>query len=154
MIAVSCAACGVEFGLTDDLHARRRKDGQAFVCPNGHSNVYQPSQDEKRIAELEKRIRLDERVIDEWRERWNGIYSQRENLIGALKECIVPGCAWRSRRQISRDDVHMGRGIERARRDLIEHLVHDHGAGGHVADRPRLEQRTPDEPIEAEVVDA
>ncbi len=154
MISVSCANCGVVFGMSDDLHARRRKDGQGFACPNGHSNVYKPTADEEKIAELERTLASSRRSRDDMEAWANDLWAVRENLIGVLKECIVPGCAWRSRKQISRDEVHMGRGIERVRRDLIEHLVHDHGAGGHVADRPRLEQRTPDAAIEGEVVNA
>lgn len=55
MIRVKCANCGIEFGLTKQIHARRLEDGAGFFCPNGHENVYRPSQNDKlraRVKEL------------------------------------------------------------------------------------------------------
>lgn len=40
MTLVSCAACGISFGMPADLNRRRREDGKDFHCPNGHVNVY------------------------------------------------------------------------------------------------------------------
>jgi hypothetical protein len=136
-----CHACGIEFCLTRALYKARLHDGGAFYCPNGHGNVFRPSADEKRIAELERRAKVDARVIDEWRERYDDIYAQREELVRALKEC-PGGCGWHSRKQVPRDPVAMGRGIERVQRDVAEHLVREHGAGRDVAASRELPERT------------
>jgi len=34
---VSCATCGTTFGMTPTLYGFRKKDGEGFFCPNGHS---------------------------------------------------------------------------------------------------------------------
>jgi hypothetical protein len=124
---ISCASCGVEFCLPDGLHAARRKDGRSFWCPNGHSLSFSPTRDEKRIAELEQQLAAAERVGQRRLAHMDDLTAAREDLVGALREC-PGGCGWRSRRQVPRDPVAMGRGIERVRRDVAEHLVEAHGA--------------------------
>lgn len=44
-----CAECGVVFGIPKDLEQRRREDGRAFYCPNGHTMVFsdKPDAEEK-----------------------------------------------------------------------------------------------------------
>lgn len=65
--------------------------------------------------------------IDELGIALDELHAQREDLVGALKEC--PGrCGWRSKRQVPRDPVAMGRGIERVKLDVADHLVAAHGA--------------------------
>lgn len=34
---VDCSTCGVTFAVPEDLVAARRKTGNYFHCPNGHS---------------------------------------------------------------------------------------------------------------------
>lgn len=138
-VHVDCAKCGVQFCLTPALYRRRKADGADFYCPNGHANVYRPTVDQKRIAELEQQLRMAERREQHRFRDFEDAYTTREELIGAIKEC-PGGCGWRSRKQIPRDPVAMGRGLERVRLDVAEHLVRVHGA------RPEpvreLEQRT------------
>ena len=140
MINVECCECGIPFCLTEGLYHARKRDGRSFTCPNGHHQSYRPTEDQKRITELEQRLRNRDRRIDSLVDQYDEVYSQRESLVGVLKECIVPGCMWRSRRQIARDPVHMGRGIERVRRDLIEHLTVDHA--GRSIEQLALPERT------------
>jgi DNA repair exonuclease SbcCD ATPase subunit len=52
----SCAKCGVEFGLTKAYIAERRKDGQGFHCPNGHSVIFGQSE----AAKLREQLRRAE----------------------------------------------------------------------------------------------
>jgi hypothetical protein len=59
MQKTSCANCGVEFSLPDDLMMKLRQTGKTFYCPNGHSLVFTPSENEKlkkQVADLEKRL--------------------------------------------------------------------------------------------------
>jgi hypothetical protein len=119
-VDILCASCGVEFCMPAQLNQQRRRNHDTFYCPNGHQNVYKgKTEEEKRIEQLERRVRALLEQLDE-------AYAQREDLIGALKECPVQGCPWHSRKQVPRDPVSMGRGIERVRADLLEHLVRDH----------------------------
>lgn len=126
MTELNCGACGVDFCLPDALYVARRRDGRDFYCPNGHCVSYRPSEDQKRIAALEGELRSWQRYHRHAIERADELFAQREELVGALKQC--PGCDWRSHRQVPRDPVAMGRGLERVRRDLAEHLVEVHGA--------------------------
>jgi len=117
---IYCASCGVEFCLPTEFATHRRRDHDTFYCPNGHRNHFPgKTEEQKKIERLEGRIRTLE-IENEM------IWTGREELMGALKECPIPGCTWRSRKHIPRDPVAMGRGIERVRHDLLEHLVRDH----------------------------
>jgi hypothetical protein len=137
-VNVDCATCGVVFCLTDVLYRRRKRDGDRFYCPNGHVNVYRPTPDQQRIAELECKLKTEERLSADWRDRWDEIYAQREELLAEVKQC--PGrCGWKSTRRIPRDPVAMGRGLERVRIDVANHLVDVHGAQPAMAERRLLE---------------
>jgi hypothetical protein len=124
---VTCANCGVEFWMTDGLERARRRDGSSFYCPNGHSLSYAPTEDQKQIKELEGQLesqrRQHRRLINDYNELW----AQREELVADLKVCPL-GCGYRSRRQVPRDPVAMGRGLERVRTDMVDHLRVVHGA--------------------------
>jgi hypothetical protein len=126
-VQVDCANCGVEFCLTQGLYRRRRNDGKEFYCPNGHSNVYRPTADQEKIADLEKQLLSRKRALDHLESLWEEMRISREELVGVLKECPFR-CGYRSRRQIPRDPVAMGRGIERVQTDLREHLSVAHRA--------------------------
>lgn len=138
-VHVDCATCGITFCLPANLHARRRRDGADFYCPNGHSNVYRETVDQKRIKELEEDIASWRESHDYLREANDELYASREELIGVVKECPF-GCGFRSRRQVPRDPVSMGRGIERVKQDLRDHLLLEHRAQGAV--QKLLEERT------------
>jgi hypothetical protein len=48
------AECGVQWAMTDEYIARRRKDHAWFYCPSGHQQHYSgETPEEKRIRELE-----------------------------------------------------------------------------------------------------
>src|SRR4029077_9140433 len=125
-VDVSCASCGIMFCLPEPLYNARKRDGDSFYCPNGHSLSYRPTEDQKKIKELESQLE----ARDRWRERLvtdlNEAFAQREDLLADLKQC--PLCDYRSRRQVPRDPVAMGRGLERVRGDMVEHLTAHHGA--------------------------
>lgn len=53
---VSCAHCGVTFALTDSFIDFRRRNGESFYCPNGHSLTYDSEFERlKRTLEAERR---------------------------------------------------------------------------------------------------
>ena len=126
-VHIDCADCGIDFCLTDALYKRRRRDGAKFYCPNGHVNLYRETEDQARIKELEKELASAKRSYDWLDQEYDAIYAAREEMVGVLKECPYR-CGYRSRRQVPRDPVGMGRGIERVQTDLREHLVAEHRA--------------------------
>lgn len=129
-VDITCCSCGVEFCMPTHLYEQRVKDHGWFYCPNGHQQHFTGKTEE------EKKIDRLERFVAFLQESNTELHAQREDLIGALKECPVPGCTYRSRRQVPRAPVDMGRGIERVRADLFEHLVRDHA--GRVPDARQL----------------
>lgn len=59
MYVSDCPQCGVIFGITTELETNRRKDGQKFFCPNGHSMSWSPDAEDKlrkEKAALEKQL--------------------------------------------------------------------------------------------------
>lgn len=49
---VVCAECSVQFGMPANLLAARKKDGQSFTCPNGHSLNFGKSLAEQRLEQI------------------------------------------------------------------------------------------------------
>ena len=37
---VTCASCGIQFGMPADYEQKRKEDGRRFYCPNGHDLVF------------------------------------------------------------------------------------------------------------------
>ena len=44
---IRCSECNVEFSLPPDMYARRKEDGKAFYCPNGHGQCYRVTEKDK-----------------------------------------------------------------------------------------------------------
>lgn len=124
---ISCGSCGIAFCLPTSMYHARAEDGRDFFCPNGHVVSYRPSGEQRRIAALEAEVRSLERTRRRTMDLYDAVYAAREELIGAIKEC-PGGCGWRSRKQIPRDPIAMGRGLERVRLDVAEHLARVHDA--------------------------
>lgn len=40
LLVISCAHCGIRFGMPTDYDDRRRNDHRDFYCPNGHQQGY------------------------------------------------------------------------------------------------------------------
>ena len=64
--AETCCACGVEFA--SPVIRKRRDDGKLFWCPNGHSQSYRKTNEQKLREELdaEKRRREQAERDAEW----------------------------------------------------------------------------------------
>ena len=124
---ISCGSCGIPFCLPTSFYEARVRDSEVFTCPNGHHISYKPSAAQKQISELEAMLAAAYKSRRSLASDYDDILAQREDLLAALKEC--PGrCGWKSRRQVPRDPVSMGRGLERVRMDVALHLVEVHGA--------------------------
>jgi hypothetical protein len=63
---VTCASCGIIFGLPDWFEAGRRKDHGSFYCPSGHSLSYSgptPAEREAKALRVE-RDRLERQLAN------------------------------------------------------------------------------------------
>lgn len=52
MKEITCAECGIVFGLGEGFIHYRRKDHRTFWCPNGHTQVYKAETDADRYKRL------------------------------------------------------------------------------------------------------
>lgn len=50
-----CSECDVEFSLPETLHKRRKDDGKAFYCPNGHAQCFRIT-DADKLRETNKAL--------------------------------------------------------------------------------------------------
>lgn len=63
MHTIECASCCVSFGVTEVMLERRRSDGYAFYCPNGHGNSFKRQPAERQIERLTKRVKELEEML-------------------------------------------------------------------------------------------
>lgn len=129
---INCARQGCYAIITvhPDDERRLRRTHESFYCPAGHGNHFPgKTSEEKELDDLKKRVELDRRVIDEWRERWGHQQTATTVLAHGAQVCPL-GCGWTTRRRLpwnpSGRDVD--RFLDRAGRDLAEHLLGDHNA--------------------------
>lgn len=76
LIAVTCGACGIPFGLPENVYAARRDDGGKFYCPNGHYIGYGTSAADKLRTENKRLLDLAER-------RLAGLYAAQDQAQAA-----------------------------------------------------------------------
>lgn len=121
-VTTACIVCGGDICIHPEVYENLRRNHATFYCPAGHGQSFTgKTEDQKCIEQLERSLNSLEGMLTE-------TIAQREELLGVMKECPIPGCAFRSRKQVPRDHLAMGRGVERVQRDLAEHLVAEHGA--------------------------
>jgi len=61
LVAETCFRCGCVFGLSADMQSHLQRSGDSFHCPNGHSQVYRETEEQKLTKQLAaERARLDQ----------------------------------------------------------------------------------------------
>lgn len=64
MITVECCSCGVVFGMPSDLNERFMNDpDKYFYCPNGHSQHYAKSKEQRLREEAERKLQNKENEL-------------------------------------------------------------------------------------------
>lgn len=66
LIGISCASCGVMFGLTEGHEQQLRRTGNEFWCPNGHSLNFYNSLEEQ-VKKLKKELSQEKEASEYWR---------------------------------------------------------------------------------------
>ena len=121
-VEISCASkgCFAIITMHPDDEARLRRSHETFYCPAGHSNYYPGKTPEQKEREGER-----------WRERWEETMEAGQLLATGVRTCPL-GCGWtatrKSRGLWQGDQEAVSRYIDRAGRDLAEHLLTEHNA--------------------------
>jgi hypothetical protein len=129
-VEVTCANCGAAIALHRDHEAHLRRTHESFYCPAGHSNYFPgKSKAEKEIERLNRQLQTDERMLADWRDRWEKASWDRKSLAVAVQVCPL-GCGHTGTRRLpwQPDDEDMHRFLDRVGRDLTEHLTACHNA--------------------------
>lgn len=64
MVTEICCNCGVPFGIPSDLHDHLQNDpNKYFYCPNGHSQHYSKSREQRLREEAERKLRNKENEL-------------------------------------------------------------------------------------------
>lgn len=110
LILLHCAECGISFGITRDYYDRRRADGQGFLCPAGHSNVYRETEVQRLRRELEDEKAAKERAYQREKEALQRLSAARGQITKITKRigCGVCPCCNRSFQNLRRhmDNKH------------------------------------------------
>jgi len=108
-----CSSCGVQFALTAQLYAARRRDGATFFCPNGHRLSY-TGEIAGEIEQLKKRV---ERLTSERDSALASRNNWRASAEKLVYRCVMAGC----------DELRL------TKASLRKHLETVHGFGERLA---------------------
>lgn len=94
--ATTCAACGIYFAMPSGLLATRRKDAQAFYCPNGHSLSYHESEADR----LQKKLAAKEAELARTTDYLKGARARSDELLTRING--YRGVVARTKRRVSK----------------------------------------------------
>ncbi len=58
IVIETCCACGITFGITEGFKKLKKRNGEEFYCPNGHSQYYAEFEStQKKIKQLQDTIK-------------------------------------------------------------------------------------------------
>lgn len=116
-VSIRCWRCDVVYGMSETMHERRKKDGESFFCPNGHSAAYKETEADRMRRE---RDRLAQRVA----EKDDEIRRQRELREGTERQLAA------TRGVVTRIKNRVGHGVcpccNRTFGDLSRHMATKH----------------------------
>lgn len=82
---IECANCGMPFGITESFQHRRMDDHQGFMCPNGHSNVYNGKTEAEKLKEQLDRSTDREKSLSSVIERQRETLKDKDYVIRATR---------------------------------------------------------------------
>lgn len=94
-VLITCAECGVQFLVSEQYRERLRETGKGFYCPSGHLLSYKKTGCEKKIDEVEKKLKQSEvwveHLNEETKNLWRDINElKKKNL--ELRSTKCPHC--------------------------------------------------------------
>lgn len=89
---ITCANCGVKYGIESEFRKRKRQTHDEFYCPNGHSNYYpQETEAERLRKELKNKEQELSEVVIEKINLQNKVLDQKRQL-GRVHNGVCPCC--------------------------------------------------------------
>lgn len=82
---IECANCGMPFGVTESFQNRRRDDHKGFMCPNGHSNVYNGKTEAEKLREQLERSANREKSLSLVIDRQRDTIQSKDHVIRATR---------------------------------------------------------------------
>lgn len=128
-----CPSCGVLYALESDFEKWRRKDGQTFYCPNGHSIGFGKSEADllrERLAARDETIARKDAERDGLLDTMRTLERSRAAVQGELtkvKKRVAAGVCPECNRRFVKLADHM-----RSKHGTAEDpaaVAHEHGAG-------------------------
>lgn len=89
-----CCNCGVLFGMTQEFHDQRYKDGESrnFYCPNGHSQCYAKKSDARLRKDAEKKAEEARLALQAERDQREAAERELERLNKRTAGGACPHC--------------------------------------------------------------
>ena len=114
-----CPECGVIFGITTEMEARRRSDGATFYCPNGHSMSFGASE----AARLKDELKRKQSSLD-----WYSNANQRERAAREAAENSLRTTKGHLTRAKNRARAGLCQDCNRTFQNVARHMQTKHGA--------------------------
>lgn len=118
MAAVTCARCGVLFGMPEHWTDQFKKTHREFYCPAGHSQFFPAETGEEKLRKEVARLQTDQ-------ERKEAIIQRKEEIIQGLDKSL--SCA---KGQVTRIRNRVQAGVcprcNRTFTNLARHMAHKH----------------------------
>lgn len=98
MVTEVCCSCGIAFGMPSDLQGHLKNDpNKYFYCPNGHSQHYTKSREQRLREEAEAKLRQKEQQLRDADIAKNILQADFDKVTRKLKRvqngvCPYPGC--------------------------------------------------------------
>ena len=102
----SCIACGMVFAVPQDWLAARRKDGQGFHCPGGHSLVFTVTENDKLRRQV-KQLEASRQAARDQAEAAERSNAALRGVITKTKKRVANGACPCCRRHFANLQGHM-----------------------------------------------
>lgn len=129
VLIVDCATCSIAFGIPTAFEKRRRRDHEAFYCPNGHANVYGgATADEKAAAQNKQQLADTKRQLARERDRSGRLAAQRDQA--RAEKRAEKAAKTRIKNARDRERARVGNGVcpacNRSFANLKQHMACKH----------------------------
>ena len=94
----TCGTCGIPFAAPDYFWAQRKRDGQGYSCPNGHSWVYTETEAQKLEKQLDtekQRVEFFKRQTESERSQHvatKGLLTKAKKALARVENGVCPKC--------------------------------------------------------------